>query len=421
MATNLSSDTQFTPTRLSLPLARDIFVLGTLPLGSSTYALQASRDGRFLAVGDEGGNLQIFSLFHGNLSKLRHLRARQPIRHIVWIPPSSNSSDVTVLFTAVNGMLYSVTFRDDGVGKDEVQSVRLRGFPHCLDVDEEYGYIALATGHSVQVYEIQGGDLNRLRRQQPPDLSRPRDSYPPTPNRLVNLIRSFPRNLHFVTISNGARLFVAVYPTAVEIWSVPDYFHIMSIPRSDGRYISSSACSPGGAKLAVHTFDGVEVYQLDGVQSKSVTVTRYGLSNKSTKVMAVSWLDPITIACGIPGAGVEVVDVGDGAGEGDAFDTAVQARGFDLSGSQTIAVGRLKNQQYVMFTLGSRAETKLYFALYLPPDHPPLEPAFFNSMPRHDVSLFPWIAVVILFLVQFWLLRNIDHKIDNSIQQPTAL
>ncbi|TFK17531.1 hypothetical protein FA15DRAFT_710708 [Coprinopsis marcescibilis] len=387
--------------------------------GASVNAIEISPNGCYVVFRDENGNLEISTTFP-HWKRLRLFRPQHTVRSISWHP--SPDLPRTFAFATANGCFYIITFDEHNESYDRVEFFWLEAYPHAFTIDPNDGFLAIAFGNSIKVYQnsFKPGNLKKSLSNPTQDITVAADIFPSNlSNLLFHRIRKFPRSLHFVQ-RDGSSLLVAAFPTRIIMWAVPGFFRLCVIDTTDKfEYIGSVVPSVSRETLAIHAFRSIFLLDLNNdlqnVKASTFVEHPLPLPSQSSRLVGMTWLDNQTLACGTTSLGINILNVNEAR---DHIFAVTLDHNCD-SGCQTIASGSLEGHAFCVTAQGTGADTVLCVAVFLPPGHLEFPPRLFPSVKGRDDSL-PCNSIHILALPCgfFFLIFHILVMLIAQVLQP---
>uniref|UniRef100_A0A8H7Y961 Uncharacterized protein n=1 Tax=Psilocybe cubensis TaxID=181762 RepID=A0A8H7Y961_PSICU len=250
------------------------------------YSLKLSPDGRFLAIGNDVGLLEIYAhRTESSWGRICMYESGAPIRALVWHPVQP----ATIFCGSANGCLHRITIIPNGI--NNVDTAEISGYIHLLQFSPDGGSLAIGHGQSLSIVKdpfMFSDDLGTLEKLNLPLQS---DIQNFTEYQLARGVFFASKRIVIVTFLGRK---------GIMAFSLRDFNPKWSIQLRDNTFLGSAAISPSGERLAVMNLtDGIDFYST--THRRLLSTTRYGLSTRNPPrnlIVDIIFIDEDTVAFG---------------------------------------------------------------------------------------------------------------------------
>uniref|UniRef100_A0A8H7XQG1 Uncharacterized protein n=1 Tax=Psilocybe cubensis TaxID=181762 RepID=A0A8H7XQG1_PSICU len=257
----------------------------TLHGKEAAHTLKLSHSGRFLAVGNDEGLLEIYMLHDSVWRRFGIYESGTSIRALAWHP----SEDLTIFCGSANGSLHRITMQLDG--SYVTSSAIIPGYIHSLQLSPDGSRLAIGHGRSVSIVKDPFMEPNELG-----EMARLNVSLSPNVQSLSEY--KFSRGIFFAS----SRIVIIPFlgTGGITAYSLNDYSSKWSIQLRDNTFLGSAAISPSGERVAVMNMcDGIDFYST--THRRLLSTTRYVLSSRTPPrnlIVDIIFVDEDTVAVG---------------------------------------------------------------------------------------------------------------------------
>ncbi|KAH9475618.1 hypothetical protein JR316_0012735 [Psilocybe cubensis] len=211
----------------------------TLHGKEAAHTLKLSHSGRFLAVGNDEGLLEIYMLHDSVWRRFGIYKSGTSIRALAWHP----SEDLTIFCGSANGSLHRITMQLDG--SYVTSSAIIPGYIHSLQLSPDGSRLAIGHGRSVSIVKdpfmgvIEPNELGKMARL----------NVSLSPN--VQSLSEYKFSCGIFFASSRIVIIPFLGTGGITAYSLNDYSSKWSIQLRDNTFLGSAAISPSGEQVAV--------------------------------------------------------------------------------------------------------------------------------------------------------------------------